>query len=116
MGIAADVVAAVAFVLGTALTLAAALGARRFPNLLARLHAPAKPQVVGLALMLLGLAVSLGDPAIAWTCVLVLLFQLITAPISTHLAARAGYRTGHVRPEDLIVDEYRRDIIDSQRE
>lgn len=116
MGIVADVVAAVAFVLGTALTLAAALGTRRFPNLLARLHAPAKPQVVGLALMLLGLAVSLGDPAIAWTCVLVLLFQLITAPISTHLAARAGYRTGHVRPEDLIVDEYRRDIIDSQRE
>ena len=84
--------------------------------LLARLHAPAKPQVAGLAFMLLGLAISVGDPTVSWTCLLVFLFQLITAPISTHLAARAGYRTGHVGAEDLIVDEYRRDIIDSQRE
>ena len=111
-----DIVAAISFMAGTLLTLAAAIAARRFPNLLARLHAPAKPQVAGLAFMLLGLAISVGDPTVSWTCLLVLLFQLITAPISTHLAARAGYRTGHVRPEDLIVDEYRRDIIDSQRE
>lgn len=111
-----DVVAGASFVAGTLLTLAAAIAARRFPNLLARLHAPAKPQVAGLAFMLLGLAVTVGDPAVSWTCLLVFVFQLITAPISTHLAARAGYRTGHVRTEDLIVDEYRRDLIESQRD
>lgn len=110
-----DVVAGIAFVAGSLLTVAAALAVRRFPNFLARLHAPTKPQVVGLAFMLLGLAISLRDPAVAWTCLLVFLFQLITSPVSTHLAARAGYRTGHVRAEELVADEYRRDIIDSQQ-
>lgn len=116
MDLLSDVVTAFCFVAGSFLTFAAAVGVRRFPNLLARLHAPAKPQVVGLGLMLTGFAVSLGNPAVAWTCVLVLLFQMITAPIGAHLAARAGYRTGHIRSEDLIVDEYRRDIIESQRD
>lgn len=111
-----DVLVAVCVVGGTALTLAAALAVRRFPDLLTRLHAPAKPQVLGLVLMLTGMAVSLGDPRIAWTCVLVLLFQMITAPIGAHMAARAGYRTGKVDSARLIVDEYRRDLAASQRD
>ena len=86
------------------------------PDLPTRLPAPAKPQVLGLVLMLTGMAVSLGDPRIAWTCVLVLLFQMITAPIGAHMAARAGYRTGKVDSARLIVDEYRRDLAASQRD
>lgn len=116
MALVLDVLAALCFVGGTALTLAAAVGLRRFPDLLARLHAPAKPQVLGLVLMLTGMAVTLGDPGLAWTCVLVLIFQLITAPISAHMAARAGYRTGHIDSETLYVDEYRRDLALSQRD
>ncbi len=115
MGVWREIVVAVCLVGGTALTMAAALAMRRFPDLLSRLHAPAKPQVLGLVLMLTGMAVALGDPRVAWTCVLVLLFQLITAPIGAHMAARAGYRTGKVDSERLYVDEYRRDLAESHR-
>lgn len=47
---------------------------------------------------------------------LVVLFQVITAPISAHMAARAGYRTGQVDSSELYVDEYRRDLVEVARE
>lgn len=110
-----DVAATASFVVGTFFIFAAAIGLSRFPDLLSRLHAAAKPQVVGLIFMLLGLVLSVRDPFVTWTCVLVLLFQLITAPISAHFAARAGYRTGLVDSGKLYTDEYRRDLVKALR-
>lgn len=111
-----DVASIVCFVLGTVLTLAAAVGLVRFPDLLSRLHATAKPQVLGLSLMMLGLAAALRAPSVGWTCLLIVLFQLITAPISAHLAARAGHRTGQVDPRALYTDEYRQDLARTLRQ
>ena len=51
----ADVVAAICLLLGSAFTLAAGIGVLRFRDLLSRIHAGAKPQVVGVILALIGL-------------------------------------------------------------
>lgn len=110
------VLATACFLGGTFLTLIAAIGILRFPDLLARLHAASKPQVLGLSLMLAGLAITMREPGLAWTCVLIFLFQLITAPVSAHMAARSGYRTGQVNSRRLYVDEYRRDLARSLRQ
>jgi multicomponent Na+:H+ antiporter subunit G len=106
----ADVAGTVLLVLGSTLTLVAAVAILRFDDLLSRMHAATKPQVLGLVLMMAGLALIVRNPVVAWTLVLVVAFQLITAPISAHMVGRAGYRTGKVDSEALVVDELTEDL------
>ena len=100
-----DAIVAVLMIAGALMSLAAAIGLIRFPDLLSRMHAATKPQVLGLLLFLLAMAVEfrswklLPVLAVAW------LFMLLTAPVSAHMVGRAGYRTKHLRPELLVIDE-----------
>ncbi|WP_127129977.1 monovalent cation/H(+) antiporter subunit G [Georgenia sp. SYP-B2076] len=112
----ADVLGAVCLVLGSTLTLVAAVSVNFFQDLLSRMHAATKPQVLGLALMMTGLALIVRNPVVGWTLVLVLAFQLITAPISAHMVGRAGYRTGKVDRSRLVVDELTEDLEASARQ
>lgn len=105
-----DVVAGVLLVGGALLAFGAGVGIVRFPDLLARMHAATKPQVLGLVLVLLGLAVRLGGVPVVWMLLLVVMFQLLTSPVAAHMVARAGYRTGKVAPDALEVDELTRDL------
>ena len=101
----ADIVAAACLVSGALLSLAAGIGLLRFPDLLSRMHAATKPQVLGLLLILTGAALRLQNTIDVTTLVLVGLFQLATAPVSAHMVGRAVYRAGLVRRETLVVDE-----------
>lgn len=101
----ADAASIVLMLGGAFLCLAAGVGVLRFPDLLARMHAATKPQVLGLVLVLAGLALRLRSGGAVWALVLVVVFQLLTAPVAAHLVGRAGYRTGKVRSDLLAVDE-----------
>lgn len=105
-----DIAAACLLIVAALLTLAAAIGLMRFPDPLSRLHAATKPQILGLLLVVIALAVS----ARSWTVLLLLVpvvvFQLLTAPISAHMVGRAGYRNGDFDPDTLIVDELAPDV------
>lgn len=103
--LAADIIASVCLIGGALLALAAGVGVLRFPDLLSRMHAGTKPQVLGLILVLIGLSLRLRSGAAVWALVLVALFQMLTAPVAAHLVGRAGYRTGKVRRDLLVVDE-----------
>lgn len=103
-------IASVCFLLGCALTLIAAIGLVRFPDLLSRMHAATKPQTLGLVLSMAGLAVSLGSSQLTWKLMIVVLFQFMTAPVSAHIVGRAGYRTHKVRADLLDVDELTEDL------
>ena len=111
----ADVVAAVCLIGGALLALAAGVGVLRFPDLLSRMHAGTKPQVLGLVLVLIGLGLRLRDSGALWALVLVAVFQMLTAPVAAHMVGRAGFRTGKVRRDLLVVDELSRDIDETQR-
>jgi multicomponent Na+:H+ antiporter subunit G len=102
---AADVLSAICLLLGAALSLAAGIGLLRFPDLLSRMHAASKPQVLGLLLILTGVGLRLRTGIDVTTLVLVAIFQLMTAPVAAHMVARAAYRTRRVRRDLLIVDE-----------
>lgn len=110
MSVVLDVLAGVLMLGGAVLALGAGVGLVRFPDLLARMHTAAKPQVLGLLLMLVALALRLRDGSAVWMLVLVALLQLVTAPVAAHMVARAGYRTGKVDSERLVVDELTRDL------
>lgn len=101
----ADVASIVLMLGGAFLCFAAGVGVLRFGDLLARMHAATKPQVLGLVLVLAGLALRLRSGGAVWALVLVVVFQLLTAPVAAHLVGRAGYRTGKVSPGVLAVDE-----------
>lgn len=108
-----DVIAAVLLILGTMLSAIAGIGLLRFPDQLSRMHAGTKPQVLGLLLMMLALACAWR--AWVWVPILVLawVLQMLTAPVSAHLVGRASYRTKHLHPELLYVDELQ-DVVTSQ--
>jgi len=106
----ADVASVVCLLGGAFLVLAAGVGALRFPDLLSRMHAGTKPQVLGLVLVLVGLALRLRSGGAVWALVLVAVFGLLTAPVAAHMVGRAGYRTGKVREDLLVTDELTRDL------
>lgn len=101
----ADVVAGVCLGVGALLTLIAAIGILRFPDVLTRMHSATKPQVLGLLLVLVGLGLRLRDPGTIGLLTLVALFQLVTSPIASHMVGRASFRAGQVRRDLLVVDE-----------
>ncbi|WP_394553272.1 monovalent cation/H(+) antiporter subunit G [Agromyces sp. MMS24-JH15] len=105
-----DVVVAVAVLVGGFLSLAAGIGILRFPDVLTRLHAATKPQVLGLALVLLAIVLRVPTWGVASTAVLVMTFQLLTQPMTAHMLGRSAYRTAHVRRDLLIEDDLERDI------
>ncbi|MCO7238668.1 monovalent cation/H(+) antiporter subunit G [Aeromicrobium sp. CnD17-E] len=89
-----DVASGALLLVGSALALVAAIGLVRFPDVLTRMHAATKPQTLGLLLVLAGLALRVRDPGALTIIALVALFQLVTAPVSAHMVARAAFRTG----------------------
>ena len=66
----ADIVAAACFLLGAALSMIAAIGVLRLPDVLSRVHAASKPQVLGLVLVLTGLGFRLREPGVIGILVL----------------------------------------------
>jgi len=103
----ADVVAVACLLAGAFLCLTAGVGLVRFPDVLSRMHAGTKPQVLGILLVMVGGAIRLQGLAAAWMLLLVGAFQLLTAPVSAHMISRVAYRRRHVRRDLLLVDELR---------
>ncbi|GAA3293606.1 monovalent cation/H(+) antiporter subunit G [Arthrobacter citreus] len=100
-----DLIVGILMVGGALMSLAAAIGLTRFPDLMSRMHAASKPQVLGLLLFLLAMAVQFESWALLPVLAVCWLFMLLTAPVSAHMIGRAGYRTKHLRPELLTIDE-----------
>lgn len=111
-----DILAAISLLAGAALTLVAGIGIMRFPDVIARLHAGAKPQVLGLVLMLTAEALRVRSWSVMGLLLTVVIFQFLTVPVSAHMVARAAYRTGQFRKADLVVDELAADQDAARRE
>ncbi|MDQ0754948.1 monovalent cation/H(+) antiporter subunit G [Arthrobacter sp. B3I4] len=100
-----DAVSAVFMVLGALMSLGAAIGLLRFPDLMSRMHAATKPQVLGLFLLLSAVGLQMRTWWVWPVLVVAWIFQLLTVPVSAHMVGRAGYRTKHLHPELLSADE-----------
>ena len=100
-----DVVAVVLLLAGAFLCLTAGLGLVRFHDVLTRMHAGTKPQVLGILLIMVGGAIRLEGWSATWMLLLVAVFQMLTAPVSAHMISRVAYRRRHVRRDLMVVDE-----------
>lgn len=92
------------------LSMAAGIGILRFPDVPTRLHAATKPQVLGLAVVLLAIVLRVPTWGVVSTAVLIMTFQLLTQPMTAHMLGRAAYRSDHIRRDLLIEDDLGRDI------
>ena len=84
---------------------AAGVGLFRFPDVLSRLHAATKPQILGLMAICLDIALNSLSVASFALITAIIIFQGLTAPISAHMVGRAAYRSDHVRRDLLLRDE-----------
>ncbi|WP_017614074.1 cation:proton antiporter [Nocardiopsis salina] len=111
-----DWIAMLCLLAGALLTLVAGIGLIRFPDLLSP---GAKPQVLGLLLVLVGLGIRLipveTNVFNIGTLVLVGLFQVVTIPVAGHIAARVGYRSGRIRHDLLVKDALAERLAEKER-
>lgn len=98
------------------LSMAAGVGALRFPDVLSRLHAATKPQVLGLAVVLLAVVLRVPSWGVVSTVVLIMTFQLLTQPMTAHMLGRASYRSDELRRDLLIRDDLGRDIAEYEQQ
>lgn len=108
-----DLVGALFLLLGAGLCFGAAVGLVRFPDVLSGMHAITKPQVLGLICVSLGIAFSLRTWWASGLCLLIIVLQLATAPVSANLVARSASRSGLVDDKDLVLNHLADDLKDA---
>ncbi|WP_406356815.1 monovalent cation/H(+) antiporter subunit G [Streptomyces hirsutus] len=99
-----DVITAVLLPTGAVFCLLGSMGLLRFPDVVSRLHAASKAQTLGLMLILVGTAVQM-PLRYAPVLLLVVLFQLLTAPITGQIVGRTAYRVQALDRGALFRDE-----------
>ena len=102
-----DVVSSVLLLAGVLLSVVAAVGLVRLPDVLSRMHAATKPATLGLLLICVGAALRMPDGGDAVKLLLVAAFQFLTAPVAAHMIGRAAYRAGAGAVDALVVDDLR---------
>ncbi|WP_297740715.1 monovalent cation/H(+) antiporter subunit G [uncultured Tessaracoccus sp.] len=107
-----DLLAAIFVLLGAFLCFAAAVALIRFPDVLTKLHAITKPQVLGMTCICLGVALGVRTWWALFVAVLAIGFQLLTAPVSASMVARSAYRSGLIPRRNLIADDLADDLAD----
>ncbi|MHA7861604.1 monovalent cation/H(+) antiporter subunit G [Tessaracoccus sp. Y36] len=105
-----DLLGALSILVGAVLCFGAAVALVRFPDLLGRMHAITKPQVLGLLFVSVGIALSLRTWWSAGLCLLIITLQLLTAPVSASLVSRSAYRSGLTDDTELVVNHLAEDL------
>jgi multicomponent Na+:H+ antiporter subunit G len=100
-----DVLAAVLMLAGAAVTVIAAVGLHRMPDVYARMHVATKPATFGIALCLVGAALQADSASTATKLVLAVVFQLVTMPVAGHLLGRAAHAADAPQSEHTFIDE-----------
>jgi multicomponent Na+:H+ antiporter subunit G len=105
-----NVVGGVFILLGSVLTMIGGIGAVRFPDVYSRMHAAAKAPTLGLVLVAIGAAFTIRTSLATCALVLVVVLQLLSAPLGTHAISRATHR--HRRVDLDGTDDLARDRSD----
>jgi len=102
-----EVVTVALMVVGAVLTLLAALGMVRMPDLYSRMQSATKASTLGVGCTMLAVAVDFADLAITTRVVLIVAFVFLTAPISAQMIGRAAYYVDVPLWKGTTLDELR---------
>lgn len=102
-----DTIALILVLLGAVLCLTATIGLLRWRDVPTRLHAATKPQVLGVLLIVIAVALGSRTWEVLAFGIPIVLIQFATAPLSAHMVGRAAYRNRTTDEANLYVDELR---------
>ena len=94
MSLLTDVLTGALVLTGSVFVLLAGLGLHRFDDVFSRVHAATKAVTFGMVLVVLGSVLQLTRSADVVKLLLAVLLQLVSAPVSSHIVARAAYHAG----------------------
>lgn len=100
-----EIVIAVLASLGGLFTLLAGVGIVRMPDLYLRISVTTKAATLGVGLLLVCAALYFREVSITTKVLAILLFTLLTAPVSAHLIGRAAYTLGIPLWKKSVMDE-----------
>lgn len=110
-----EILGAIIMFIGSTFMLIGAIGVVRMPDLMSRMHASTKAATFGMGLVFIGIAVfffNLGDTARA--CIGIL-FIALTAPVGSHVIARAAYFMDIQLWEGTVVDELKEALKEREK-
>jgi len=102
-----DAVAAVLLFIGASFLLLAGVGLLRMPDVFSRMQAATKASTLGVACIMVAVAVHFNDLGITMRALAASVFFLLTAPVTAHLVGRASYFLGVPLWEGTVLDELR---------
>jgi multicomponent Na+:H+ antiporter subunit G len=105
-----DVLTAIAWLIGSAFALLAAVGVLRMPDVFTRMQVSTKASTLGLGCLLIGAALQLGDFGSFVRVASISAFLLLTTSVAAHVIARASYLANVPLWEGTVLDERGRDL------
>ncbi len=101
-----EIISAIVIILGVLFVVIGAVGLLRLPDFYIRISAITKAATVGVACIMIGVALNYNEISIAIKAFAVVLFLLITSPIAAHIIGRAAYDGGVPLWKKTEVNEY----------
>lgn len=105
----ADVVSLVLVTVGSIFVFSAAIGVARFGDTMSRVHAVTKPQTAGLIMCIIGAGIHLvvvdydnGWQSDIGVLFLLVIFALLTSPVTAQRLGRIGRREGLYAPDSAM--------------
>lgn len=89
-----EIISAIVIIVGVLFVVIGAVGLLRLPDFYIRVSAITKAATVGVACIMIGVALNYNEISIAIKAFAVVLFLLITSPIAAHIIGRAAYSSG----------------------
>jgi len=89
-----EILICIFLLIGGLLSLVAAVGVIRLPDLFTRMHAATKTGTVGVASITIAVMLHFNNITVTSRGILVIAFFLLTAPVAAHMIGRAAYRSG----------------------
>lgn len=99
-----DIVSAVLIIFGLSILSLSVYGMVKMPDVYTRIHAASKAAFLGIVPFLLAASLG-GQPAMLTRSLLILLFLLLTTPISAHIIGQAAYLTAEPMETAGAIDE-----------
>ncbi|TVR79599.1 MAG: monovalent cation/H(+) antiporter subunit G [Saprospirales bacterium] len=102
-----EIASATIIIIGVLFVLTSALGIVRLPDFYIRVSAITKAATLGVACIMVGVAIYFNEVDVALKAGAIFIFLLITSPIAAHIIGRAAYEDGVPLWKKTTFDEFR---------
>ena len=102
-----EIASAAIIIIGVLFILTSAIGVVRLPDFYIRVSAITKAATLGVACIMVGVAIYFNEVDVALKASAIFVFLLITSPIAAHIIGRAAYEDGVPLWKKTAFDEFR---------